>query len=45
MKNYNEETNEKLAFRDLANIARTESFYECMLLLEMTRKDQEKVLW
>ena len=44
MKNYKEETNEKLTFKDLAN-TKTESPNECMLLLEMTRRNQEKVLW
>ena len=44
MKNHKEKTNEKLTFKDLPN-TKTESPYECMLLLEMKRKNQEKVLW
>lgn len=43
MKNYREETNQKLTYKDLVE-TKTESLYECMLLLEMTRKNQEKVL-
>ena len=43
MKNYKEETNEKLTYKDLVE-TETESPYECMLLLEMTRKNQDKVL-
>lgn len=43
MKNYREETNKKLTYKDLVE-TKTESPYECMLLLEMTRKNQEKVL-
>ena len=43
MKNYREETNEKLTYKDLVE-TETESPYECMLLLEMRRKNQGKVL-
>ena len=43
MKNYKEETNEKLTYRDLVEM-KTESLYEWMLLLEMRLKNQEKVL-
>ena len=43
MKNYREETNKKLTYKDLVE-TKPESPYECMLLPEMTRKNQEKVL-
>ena len=43
MKNYKEETNEKLTYKDLVRM-KTESLYESMLLLEMRLKNQEKVL-
>ena len=43
MKNYREETNKRLKYRDL-RAKTSESPYECMLLLEMTRTNQEKVL-
>ena len=42
MKNYSEETSKKLTYKDLVE-TKTESPHECMLLLEMTRKNQEKV--
>ena len=45
MKSHKEKTNEKLTFKDLANITETESPIMCMLLLEMTRRNQEKVMW
>lgn len=43
MKNYKEETKRNLTYKDLAG-RETETANECMLLLEMTRKNQEKVL-
>lgn len=43
MKNYTEETKRNLTYKDLA-WTETETPNECMLLLEMTRKNQEKVL-
>ena len=43
MKNHKEDTNEKLTFKDL--VTKTKSPNECMLLLEMTRRNQEKVMW
>lgn len=42
MKNYGEESSKKLTYRDLVE-TKTESPYECMLLLEMKRKNQGKV--
>lgn len=43
MKNYKEETERNFTYKDLAG-TETETPKECMLLLEMTRKNQEKVL-
>lgn len=43
VKNYKEETKRNLTYKDLAG-TETETPNECMLLLEMTRKNQEKVL-
>lgn len=43
MKNYKEETERNFTYKDLAG-TETETPNECMLLLEMTRKNQEKVL-
>ena len=45
MKRHKEKTNEKLTFKDLANITKTKSPNKCMLLLEMTCRNQEKVMW
>lgn len=42
VKDYKEETNKELTFRDLAG-TETATPSECMLLLEMTRKNQAKV--
>ena len=42
MREYKEETNKELTFRDLAK-TETATPSECMLLLEMNRKHQAKV--
>ena len=42
MREYKEETNKELTFRDLAG-TETATPSECMLRLEMTRKHQAKV--
>lgn len=43
LKEFKRETNKKLTFRDLAG-TETETPEECMLLLEMTRKNQAEVI-
>lgn len=43
LKEFKKESNKKLTFRDLAG-TETETPEECMLLLEMTRKNQAEVI-